>query len=231
MSEGFLDLAAYILGGGTTAVSNPPEAYVPLAYPIEVPLLGGASSIDWGYDTVRPVSESPFTFHQLVHVHQGERLRAAISLAVMTREALGQWASLLMNLDGGYGIFWFGDFIHPRPLGSALGSPVVDGANQKGRTLSVSGMTANAQNVFKQGDKIQVGNALHVITRDVSVDSYGRLVLELRPRLRVSPSDGQAIITESPKGLFRLAKNSINVGRVSVSGKYEILTFEVVEAV
>jgi hypothetical protein len=148
----------------------------------------------------------------------------------MTRESAGAWSSFFLNLDGGYGSFWFGDVFNPEPMGSALGVPVVDGSSNAGRVVDSRGWTANTSGILKAGDRIQIGNCLYQITKDVDSDSSGEAPLLIWPRLRATPADGSTIVTSSPKGLFVLSNPDLVLSTINLRGGYTMPSFDILEA-
>jgi hypothetical protein len=62
----------------------------------------------------------------------------------------------------------------------------------------------------------------------MSSDSGGNCTLDIFPRLRESPADGDAITLQSPVGTFRLAENSIQWD--VDAGKNYAMAFKALEA-
>jgi hypothetical protein len=85
--------------------------------------------------------------------------------------------------------------IYP-PLGTASGTPLVNGGSQTGTSLVTDGWS-NSQTVLKAGDWIQVQNDLKVymVTADVGSSGAGAATISLYPALRISPADNMSIIT------------------------------------
>lgn len=231
MSEGVIDLYSWLMGG-PTGIANSVDGYSPLAYPLAFPSVSGVRSISWGVDTVRQVSESPYTLQRQVYRHMGERWRLLVELPAMKREHAAEWESFLLLLDGGYGTFLFGDVFNPFPRGKAFGTPVVDGnVSSLGKTLRTRGWNANVEGILKAGDKIQLGNYLHQVLRDANSDGTGSATLDVFPRLREQYTDGISIITANAKGRFQLANTNGGVlSQIGIQGSYSLNSFEIVEA-
>jgi hypothetical protein len=227
--EGILDLGALMLGGGVTGEGSGPPAYTPLAYPLPQPGFG-LVAIEWLRDEVRGRSESPFTLHRQVVTHPGERIRAQIALAPMPRDKAEELAGLLLSLSGGAGTFYFGDVLNPTPRGSAAGIPVVDGDAQVGKVLKTRGWASNVAGILKAFDKVQLGSNLYFLMRDANTDGDGVAYLDIFPRLRIVPTDGQTLITTSPKGLFRLSAAGGSLLKTDMRGFFALNGFEIIEA-
>lgn len=139
---------------------------------------------------------------------QTETLPGAYWTAVLTfNELSGRPAAMMrafvVSLDGRAGRFWL-PVPGYRKRGTALGSGVVSGANQTGKSLVTSGWTPNQALLFDYSDYIQIGNRLHMITAPAASDASGNATLVIGPGLDVAPADGASIITASPACLMML---------------------------
>lgn len=87
-----------------------------------------------------------------------------------------------------------------------LGTPVVDGAGQTGKTLAVSGLAVGAP-LVRAGAFLSVGSEaetrFHRIVADVTPDGSGDAVIEILPALRYSPADGAAVNIGAPRVVLR----------------------------
>ena len=87
-----------------------------------------------------------------------------------------------------------------------LGTPVVNGANQTGKTLAVSGLAAGAP-LIRAGAFLSLGiegdTRFHEIVADVTPDGSGNATIQIRPALRMSPANGAAVEINAPKVLLR----------------------------
>lgn len=228
MGDGILDLTAFLQGGPSpvpSAVTN----YTPISFPVDMPATSGIRQIIWSRDEVRGVSESPFTLQRQLFRHQGERWRATIVFPQMLEIDAVQWEGLLMQLDGGFGSFLFGDVFHTLPAGTALGAPKVQGGGQVGRLLVTSGWVANQADLYKAGDWLQIGQRLYRCVQDASSDDDGSSVLNIWPRLRESPPDQTPITIANCKGVFTLATASGPMYQVGIGGMHELYAFSVME--
>lgn len=227
---GIIDLTSFLMGG-IAAESVLADVYTALSYPVEIPSVSGVVSCTWSKEEVRAISESPFTLQRQIYRHNGDRWRVSIVLPNMRREHALAWSSFLLSLDGAYGTFLFGDVFNPNPNGSAIGIPVIAGSANTGRVLATRGWEASTTNILCAGDKIQIGSYLYQVVRDVTSDINGFATLDIFPRLRATPNDGDAITTNSPRGLFQLANSNIPLCTFNLNGIATMPSFEIVEAI
>lgn len=158
-------------------------------------------------------TESPFSFEEQNFFWGGQKWEIDFVMPPLKgRQLAADWISFGLKCKGTYNHFLIGDPTGKQPRGSVAGSPVIDGAGQKGNTLEVTGFTPNSQGVLLKGDYFQLGagiNArLFMITENINSDSSGNAVLEFVPFIQIPFSDGAAIITNNPVGLFRMMENS-----------------------
>lgn len=143
--------------------------------------------------------------------------QADIELAWLNRDQAGKLLGLLAEY-GRTGIL-IPDAPHAQPLGVAGGSPVTDGENQGGR-VNITGATASIPNWLKSGDLIQIGNHMHMLTRDASTDQGGNATLYITPYLRKMPAAGTAVITERCACLMQLDSKEELPRRVAAGQRY-----------
>jgi hypothetical protein len=202
-----------------------------LAYPLSLPA-SNIARISLGPRTASAPSESPFTFEQQIQVNQGGAWRGRIELPAMQRAVAEPWIGFLLALNGYEGTFYMGDPVNIAPQGTWAGAPLVHGASQSGLVLNVDGLLPYATG--KTGDWFQLSSGstsrLHKLTRDFTADSGGEATLNHWPRLRESPSDNSAIVTSSPKGVWRLASPVPFDWTLEPGGMYPAFGFDVMEA-
>jgi hypothetical protein len=81
------------------------------------------------------------------------------------------------------------------------GTPVVDGASQTGASLNVRGLPVSTSNWLRRGDMFHVSyvaanpdyRPLFMVTADVDTNGSGEATIPIRPALRFSPDDGEAL--------------------------------------
>jgi len=86
----------------------------------------------------------------------------------------------------------------------------VNGANQDGNTLDISGLTP-LQTLAKIGERFQLGDGanaeLKMLTKHVTSDDSGNATIEFESPVRKIPATNTPLYFKQPKGLFRLANN------------------------
>lgn len=201
-----------------------------ISYPLSLPA-GNVARVEFSFDAVVGVSESPFSSEQQVYAHQGGKWRAKVELPPMRRADAEPWVAFFLALNGREGTFLMGDPVNIAPRGTWAGTPVVKGAGQTGRVLLLDGFDPFA--TVKAGDWLQLGSGsgtrLHKATQDQTADSGGEMYLPIWPRLRASPDDNATVTSASPKGRWRLASPG-NSWALEPAALYAGMSFEAVEA-
>jgi len=204
-----------------------------VTYPLSFPATPQPAQVEWGGMQVPGVSAALFTFVQQSYEWPGQRWLCSVRYAAMKDDKARPIIAVLMALEGRFGTcLWGPSGDDTTPRGVATGTPLVNGANQTGKTLVTDGWTPSVTGILKAGDFLQFGSGLkqrlHMNLVDVNSDAGGNATLDLWPRQRESPADNAAIVTASPKGVFRLRSNERkwDMGVASVYG----VTFDLEEA-
>lgn len=180
----------------------------PLTWPAEIP-----SRVRWKAVAAVAVPRSPFTFKEQTQTWPGQAWAAEIDFPKLTRAQGNDLSGFLLSLNGRKGTFTFGCPVNTSPLGTALGTPKVDGASQTGAELKTKGWAINQTGVLLRGDLIQLGSgstaSLHKVTKDANANASGEATLDIWPSLRSSPADESTIVLNNAVGLFRLASNEM----------------------
>ena len=113
---------------------------------------------------------------------------------------------------GQYGVFEFILPEHP-PRGVATGTPVVDGADQTGRTLATSGWTPSTSGILKIGDflKLETQAKVYMLTADAASDGSGNALLSIEPALVSVPSDGEEVVVHDVPFTVSFAEDLVEV--------------------
>ena len=207
-----------------------------ISYPLSLPTATGIASVDLRAVNAVAYSSSPFTFAGQAHAYSGQMWQADITLPAMKRENAEQWISFLISLRGQFGTFLLGDpnGATPRGLAATLaGTPTVDGADQTGGTLDITGASRNKTNWLRTGDYIQIGTGsdsrLYKVLSDTNTDNSGQCTVDIWPHIRTAHANGATVTTSNTKGVFRLSSNetSWSINDASFYG----ITFGAIEAI
>jgi hypothetical protein len=197
-----------------------------ITFPINLPSTPRPSQLQWLPDSVVAVSRSPFNGKSQVQEYTGDRWLLSVALPPMERDKASPWFAAMNMLRGRRGTFLFGSYLWGTPEGTAAGTPLVKGASQSGLTLITDGWTPGSA-ILKAGDMFQIDNSLYQNVTDVSANGSGEATLDIWPRLR-GHADNSSIVTNYPKGIFRLRENSRLF--VELPSKHFQLSFEAEEA-
>ena len=184
-----------------------------ISYPLVIPK-AGITSINWTNSVASIVSRSPFTFQGQSQTYPGQIRYAQVSVENRNREDAEEWVGFLNALNGCGGTFLMGDPLGVIPRRGSTTGVTVRGSNQSGSTLLVNTTQINEVNWASRGDWLQIGagsnSRLYKVTMPANTNGSGYASLEIWPRLRMSPTDGQAITMNNSKGLFRLSNGTFD---------------------
>ena len=199
-------------------------------YPLALPTATGISEITWRFSESVAATESIFSEKVQVSDWLGKRLEANVKLPSMTEAQVREWQGFFLALNGLLGTFRIGPTLDKAQKGVATGTPLINGASQSGTTINTDGWTPDTTGILKAGDWIQIGDWLHMVTKDAdSGATTGPATLEIWPQLRATPADNDPITLSNPKGLFRLLK----IPNIHHNNNHVIspITFEIIEAI
>jgi hypothetical protein len=169
--------------------------------------------VEWNFSDAVAAVESTFTGQVQTQEWPGaDMLGGTMTMPSLTQPQADDWISFLMQCRGRRNAFLIGDPLKTSPRGSVAGTPLIDNTVTSGnaamsQTLGIKGFTASAAGVLLRGDWIQFGFRFHRVLDDVDADGSGKATIPIWPSIREVPTDGGAIVTTNPKGLFRLANN------------------------
>jgi hypothetical protein len=204
-----------------------------ISYPRDLP-----TNIGFAQVTLRAVNQtamtmSPFTYKQQIYNHSGQRWEAECQVPPLKRDDAEEWIAWLLSMNGRAGSFLMGDPLGDTARGTLGGTPVVNGADQVGGSLSIDGCSNNITNWLKAGDYLQLGSGstatLHKVLQNVNTDGSGQASLDLWPYMRTAPVDGSIVITSNAVGRFRLnsGEQDWTINNISSYG----ITFAAIEAI
>jgi hypothetical protein len=200
-----------------------------LIYPLTLPTTKLPQQVRFTAINTVGVSRSPFTHSQQIQEFSGQSWMAEVVYPQMTREEAEAFNVFLLGLMGQKGTFLLGDPLGKLPRGQATGNPLVNGGGQTGNTLITDGWTPSITGILLAGDYIQIVNKLYKVLADANSDASGNCTLEIWPRLAVSPSDNESIITQSASGIFRLSENITPIYEANEERFYSV-SFSAIEA-
>ena len=163
----------------------------------------------WRNASITPIQASQRFRSALSGVTQvvakpGGYWRAEFALPPLSAAQAREWSAVLMQLAGGADRVYLAPPI--KNVLPAMGSPVINGANQTGQALSVSGITAGA--VIPAGTWLSFATAtfrsLHVTVASATANGSGVASLAIRHAIRKSPTNGGAVNFATPTGEFLL---------------------------
>jgi hypothetical protein len=204
-----------------------------ISYPRVLP-----TNIGFAQVTLRAVNQtamtmSPFTYKQQIYNHSGQRWEAECQVPPLKRDDAEEWIAWLLSMNGRAGTFLMGDPLGDTARGTLGGTPVVNGADQVGNSLTIDGCSNSITNWIKAGDYVQLGSAstatLHKILQNVNTNASGQATLDIWPSMRTAPADGSTIVTSNAVGRFRLnsGQQDWTINNISSYG----ITFAAVEAI
>ena len=156
-------------------------------------------------------SVSPYTGNEQVYAFAGQWWQGDAEFIPTKAEDSAKIRSFMTALRGRFGTFTFTPDDALNQLGAG-GTINVDGALQSGRTLNLKDMTASTV-IGKAGDYFQLGLTLYQYTQDLISDASGLGKANFEPALRLSPSDGAALIMSEPKGIFRMVEDTMGTSK------------------
>lgn len=152
----------------------------------------------------------------------GARWRVNYELPPMTRAQAAAWTAFLTELLGSAGRFFGFDPDARSPRGSALGSPLVNGAGQTGKSLIVDGWSELETGLLLPGDYFAVAGELKMVTASVASDSAGEATVAFTPSLRASPADGAALTLSNAEATMMLVDDEQAFWDADVTSLYGI---------
>lgn len=183
-----------------------------ISYPLTAPTDPHPKFLNFLSKSVVSRSQSLFTGASQVYAHSGQWWEIEVILPPLTRAQAQPWIAFLTKLNGKEGTFYYGPIREGTPLGTATGTPLVNGGSQTGSDLVTDGWTSSVTGILKAGDYISVANNLYRVLDDVDSDGFGNATIPIWPNIRTSSTSDNAPITVSnPKSLFRLVSNELSI--------------------
>ena len=160
---------------------------------------------------IASVSRSAFDGTEQIQSFTGEYWQARIQYPELNRVRGEAVSAFLSKLRGPAGTFLLPETTNATPRGTAAtvsSSPTLDGSAQVGSTINVKGAAVSETGWLLAGDVIQIGPSdrahFHRVLDDVDTDAGGLASINIWPVIRQPNVDGDAVVTDNPKGLFFL---------------------------
>ena len=120
------------------------------------------------------------------------------SFPPMTRAQFAPIHAFVMAQRGRYESFTLTPPVISTGLGSPAGTPLVNGADQTGRSVVTDGWN-NASTIFKAGDYLKFANhdKVYTVTADATSSGAGAATISIEPALITSPANDSAITYSS----------------------------------
>ncbi len=191
-----------------------------VTYPLSLPTVRNPVSMTLRQRKVVGVNVAPGSLVPQVYEWPGERWELDMTFNVMERDVGGAWAGFLSALRGSVGSFLAGDPTGTGPIGTAGGTPTVNGTTLAGaRVLPVSGGTGT----LKAGSLFSLGSGatrqLYQVQTDASLSSG---LLDIWPALRLQAANATPIQLTNPTGRFMLKPGTMPEWTIDQKGYYHI---------
>lgn len=179
-----------------------------LSYPT---LSTGPSGFDWRLLSSSSNFSSPLSGRDQSQFFGGGKWQAKVDYAVLSEADTRLLSAFIAQMRGRSGRCYLGPLHAPSPLGSAGGSPIVNGANQLGVSLVTTGWPLNVNGVLLPGDFFQVetsrGQQVLMVTQPVNTDGAGNATISFKPNLRSAAQTGTPIQTNGAQCVMMLAQD------------------------
>lgn len=198
---------------------------------------------------------SPITRAEQLLRRSGDRWVASFPIGPVVSAQARRLDALLARLRGITGLIQLWDFARPHPAGintesgaeieesrfadqsgfadgtvfsfGVVDGVVVYGDHARGASeVFTRGWTPSVVGMMREGDYVQLGRNLALLTADASTDALGRTRLQVEPALRLALVDGDAVIRTRAAAEMRLLDDDQSRRRIDVDKHYHYtLTF------
>lgn len=158
-----------------------------------------------------------------------QRWSIAFEWSPMRRAVFMQFYAFLLAQRGQADTFTCKLDGHAAPLGLWTGTPIVNGANQTGRTINLSGFTYSQVGIAKAGDIIKFAghSKVYMVTADATSSGTGTATLSIEPALMQSPAHAEAVVSSNVPFAVKLVSDNLDM--VMRSGMLSPLAITVAE--
>jgi hypothetical protein len=180
--------------------------------------------------SVQPTRTSvAHSLKRTVRTRGAQRWGMRLSWSVLNRAYLSALYAFLLAQRGQTDTFTATLAGHIAPQGTWLGSPVVNGAGQTGRSVALRGFTASQAAAVKAGDLLKFAGhtKVYMVTTDAASDGTGLATLTIEPQLIATIADAEALVYSSVP--FTVALAGDNLDTVIAPGMLYTLDIDLVE--
>lgn len=178
-----------------------------ISYPDDPPPEPGFSRAQIQIRNVAPSSTNTSSLKQKRSHLGANRWAGTLVVDDMDQSRAPEWTAWITKMSGHTGTFRLGDPGYPGPRGDVQNTGTVwqtSAASGPDQTWVIAeGYQPNAT-IFRRGDQVEINGDLKIIGKDVQTNDNGRALMHVIPRVRDTNIEGQDIIHENPRGLFRL---------------------------
>ena len=189
------------------------------------------ASFEFGLRSPSLVYTSPLSGDaQTASLPGADRWVVRMEWPALTRDRSMALEAFLASLRGRVNRLVVWNLGRPALRGAGGGTPVVNGANQTGSTINISGLPNNLTGWARAGDMLGIGGQLVMVTASVNSNGSGQAAVSIVPPQRVAPSNGSAIVVAAPTARFVAAEDTVRwrYGRPAMATGHQI---ELVESV
>lgn len=159
----------------------------------------------------------------------GARWVAEYTFRRTTATEVGALQAFLVQCRGMANTFYGYDPDRTSPLGTGVGTPLVNGASQTGSSLVTDGW-GNSQVVLKQGDYFKVNGELKMVTANVTSNGSGQATINFAPVLRSSPANNAVITITNPTCTMYLIDDEQAAWERGWDNAYDEITISAIES-
>lgn len=189
-----------------------------ITFPRTLPNLSDIQQVMTRQKTLVSVSEGLFSGVQQLQKQPFQRWEIEYTVIPLNREDMDVWWSWLVSLNGRektfYGVLQAPNEI--KGLAKNYSNPQLNGIHAaRLGSLSIDTGPSGITGYLKEGDFIQLGSTtesrLHMVLEDVATNGSGQATFDIWPDTQASYSDNATVTVSSPKGLFRLMQNTVEI--------------------
>jgi hypothetical protein len=142
-----------------------------------------------------------------------QRWAIAINWSPMRRSVFMQFYAFLIGQRGQADTFTCTLAGHTAPQGLWTGTPVVSGASQTGRSVTLSGFPGSQTGIAKAGDLIKFAGhtKVYMVTADANSNVSGIAALSIEPALLQSPANAEAVVSSNVPFTVALAADNLDM--------------------